>query len=101
MGFMVIYPAEKGRTLCQGTGLSGGRGRMMLARPDRGGAMSIYTLLMTLITVGVILWAINTYIPMDGKIKSILNAVVVILVLLWLLQLFSGYNGFPRIWVSK
>ncbi|GAB6051726.1 hypothetical protein JCM17960_05460 [Magnetospira thiophila] len=39
--------------------------------------------------VGVLLWAINTYIPMDNKIKSILNVVVVIAVILWLLDAFG------------
>lgn len=43
-------------------------------------------LLITLVVVGVILWLVNTYIPMDGKIKSILNIVVVIAVIIWLLR---------------
>jgi cation transporter-like permease len=47
------------------------------------------TLIVVLIVVGVLLWLVNNYIPMDGKIKSILNAVVVILVVLWLLQTFG------------
>jgi hypothetical protein len=51
-------------------------------------AMLIHVILV-LIVVGVLLWLINTYIPMDGKIKNILNAVVVILVILWLLQAFG------------
>jgi hypothetical protein len=42
-----------------------------------------------LIVVGVLLWLVNTYIPMDGKIKSILNAVVVIAVVVYLLQVFG------------
>ena len=42
-----------------------------------------------LIVVGVLLWLVNTYIPMDGKIKSILNAVVVIAVVIYLLQIFG------------
>ncbi len=42
-----------------------------------------------LIVVGVLLWLVNTYIPMDGKIKSILNAVVVIAVVIFLLQVFG------------
>ena len=56
-----------------------------------------------LIVVGVLLWLVNTYIPMDGKIKSILNAVVVIAVVIYLLQVFGllgtleniriGHNG--------
>ncbi|HZK12744.1 MAG TPA: Thivi_2564 family membrane protein [Atribacterota bacterium] len=51
--------------------------------------MSLISLLVVLIAVGVILWLINTYIPMDAKIKKILNAVVVIVVILWLLQAFG------------
>lgn len=43
-------------------------------------------LLITLVVVGIILWLVNTYIPMDGKIKSILNIVVVIAVIIWLLR---------------
>jgi hypothetical protein len=50
-------------------------------------------LLITLIVVGVILWAINNYIPMDGKIKSILNIVIVIAVIIWLLQSFGILSG--------
>ncbi len=51
--------------------------------------MPLMTIVIALIVVGVLLWLINTYIPMDGKIKSILNAVVVIAVVLWLLQAFG------------
>ena len=39
-----------------------------------------------LIVVGVALWLVNNYVPMDGKIKNILNIVVVIFVVIWLLQ---------------
>lgn len=51
--------------------------------------MSLITVVVTLIVVGVVLWLINTYVPMDGKIKTILNVVVVIAVILWLLQGFG------------
>jgi 1-acyl-sn-glycerol-3-phosphate acyltransferase len=51
--------------------------------------MSLLTLILVLIVVGVLLWLVNNYIPMDSKIKGILNAVVVILVVLWLLQAFG------------
>ena len=39
--------------------------------------------------VGVLLWLVNTYIPMDGKIKKIINIVVVVVVVLWLLNVFG------------
>ena len=51
--------------------------------------MSLISLLVTLIVVGVLLWLVNTYIPMDAKIKSILNGVVVICVVIWLLSAFG------------
>ena len=51
--------------------------------------MPLLNVFIVLIVVGVILWLINSYIPMDRKIKSILNAVVVIGVILWLLQAFG------------
>lgn len=51
--------------------------------------MSLISLAVTLIVVGVLLWLVNTYIPMDGKIKKILNLVVVICVVVWLLYAFG------------
>ena len=54
--------------------------------------MSLISLIVTLIVIGVLLWLVNTYIPMDGKIKKILNAVVVICVVVWLLFAFGILN---------
>jgi hypothetical protein len=51
--------------------------------------MPLVNLIIVLVVVGVILWLINNYIPMDRKIKSILNIVVVIVVILWLLGVFG------------
>ena len=51
--------------------------------------MPLINVVVTLIVVGVLLWLVNTYIPMDGKIKNILNIVVVIAVVIWLLQAFG------------
>jgi len=51
--------------------------------------MSLITIVVVLIVVGFLLWIVNTYVPMAGSIKSILNAVVVIAVLLWLLSAFG------------
>jgi hypothetical protein len=48
--------------------------------------MSLIGLIVTLVIIGLILWLINSYIPMDQKIKTILNVAVVIIVILWLLQ---------------
>jgi len=51
--------------------------------------MPLLHLVIVLVVVGVLLWLVNNYIPMDGKIKNILNAVVVIGVVVWLLQAFG------------
>jgi hypothetical protein len=51
--------------------------------------MPLLTVLIVLIVAGVILWLINTYIPMDRKIKNILNIVVVIIIIIWLLRVFG------------
>jgi hypothetical protein len=49
----------------------------------------VISLVVTLIVIGVLLWLVNTYIPMDGKIKQIINVVVVICVVVWLLSAFG------------
>ena len=51
--------------------------------------MPLLTVVLTLIVVGVLLWLVNTFIPMAGSIKSILNAVVVIVVVIWLMNAFG------------
>ena len=61
--------------------------------------MPLISVVITLIVVGVLLWLVNSYIPMDAKIKKILNVVVVIAVVLWLLSVFGvlGHSGDIRI----
>jgi hypothetical protein len=54
--------------------------------------MSLISLIVTLVVVGVLLWLVNTYIPMAGSIKKILNIVVVICVIVWLLFAFGIIN---------
>ena len=51
--------------------------------------MSLLTILIVLIVAGVLLWLVNNYIPMDGKIRRILNIVVVIAVIMWLIKVFG------------
>ena len=52
--------------------------------------MPLIQLVIVLVAVGVLLWLVNNFIPMAGSIKSILNGVVVIVVVLWLLQVFGA-----------
>jgi hypothetical protein len=63
--------------------------------------MPLITVVMILIVVGVVLWLINRFIPMQGTIKSILNAVVVIAVVLWLLNIFGLFNSLAHIRVGS
>jgi hypothetical protein len=51
--------------------------------------MPLLTILLVIVIVGVLLWAFNNFIPMDSKVRSILNAVVIILLIIWLLQVFG------------
>ena len=62
--------------------------------------MPLITIVITLIVVGVLLWLINTYIPMDGKIKKIINIVVVVAVVLWLLNVFGVLGTLRSVHVS-
>lgn len=55
--------------------------------------MSLITVIVSLMLVGILLWVINTYIPMDAKIKNILNVVVIICVVLWLLNVFGVWGA--------
>ena len=59
--------------------------------------MDLLHIIIVLVVVGVLLWLVNNYIPMDGKIKSILNGVVVIAVVLWLLQAFGLLGSLSNI----
>jgi hypothetical protein len=63
--------------------------------------MPLMTVLVTLIVVGIVLWLINTYIPMDGKIKQILNIVAVVAVVVWLLKVFGVLGNLGNVQVGR
>ena len=58
--------------------------------------MTLMQLIITLVVVGLILWAINNYIPMQANIKKILNVVVVVVVILYILSAFGMLGSSPR-----
>lgn len=62
--------------------------------------MPLLHIVLVLIVVGVLLWLVNTYIPMDAKIKSLLNIVVMIVVVIWLLQAFGVLGPISRVRVK-
>ena len=63
--------------------------------------MPLIHVVLVLIVVGVLLWLVNSYIPMAGSIKMILNAVVIIAVVLWLLSVFGLIGELSNIRVGK
>jgi hypothetical protein len=63
--------------------------------------MPLVQVVLVLVVVGVLLWLVNSYIPMAGSIKMILNAVVIIVVVLWLLSVFGLIGELSNIRVGK
>ncbi len=63
--------------------------------------MPLVDLVIALIVVGVLLWLVNSYIPMDAKIKNILNIVVVVAVVLWLLSVFGVLGAMSTVSVPR
>jgi hypothetical protein len=63
--------------------------------------MPLLHLILILVAVGVILWLINNYVPMDYKIKRILNIVVVICVIVWLLSVFGVIGSLSGLRVGR
>ena len=63
--------------------------------------MTLLNVIIILVVVGVFLWLINNYVPMDGKIRSILNGVIVIAVVWWLLRAFGVLASLGTIYVGK
>jgi hypothetical protein len=63
--------------------------------------MSLVSLVVVLIVVGVALYLVNNYIPMASSIKSILNILVVVVVCIWLLQVFGLWGGFNSLHIRR
>jgi hypothetical protein len=63
--------------------------------------MPLIQLVLILVAVGVVLWVINRYIPMQATIKNILNVVVVIVVIIWLLSVFGLIGKLSTIRIGK
>ena len=61
--------------------------------------MDLIQLVIVLIFIGVLLYVMNAFLPMDATIKRIINIIVVVVVVLWILSMFVGY--LPHIRVGK
>ena len=58
--------------------------------------MDLFSLIIIIVVVGLALWAINSFIPMQPQVKQILNVVVIIVLVVWLLSLFVGTGHIPN-----
>ncbi|MGC1295467.1 MAG: Thivi_2564 family membrane protein [Alloacidobacterium sp.] len=63
--------------------------------------MPLLQVVITLIAVGIVLWLVNRFIPMQSTIKSILNGVVVIAVVLWIANLYGLFNSLSRVHIGR
>jgi hypothetical protein len=63
--------------------------------------MPLIQLIEILVFVGVLLWVVNRFIPMQASVKSILNGVVVIVLIIWLLNLFGVFHSISRIHIGQ
>lgn len=63
--------------------------------------MPLLQIVIVLIVIGVLLWLVNRFIPMQGTIKSILNAVVIICVVFWLLNVFGVFHSLSGMHVGR
>jgi len=63
--------------------------------------MAILQLIIGLVVVGVILWAINTFIPMSPAIKKLINVIIVIVAVIYVLRFFGILTIGPRVWVLR
>lgn len=63
--------------------------------------MTLVQIAVVLIVIGVVMWLVNTYIPMMGAIKSLLNLVVIVVVVIWLLQIFGLIGPIPGVRIPR
>jgi len=63
--------------------------------------MSLVNIVVVLVVVGLVMWLINTYIPMVASIKSLINVVVFVVVVVWLLQGFGVIGNIPGVHIPR
>ncbi len=57
--------------------------------------MTLVNIVVILVVVGLVMWLINSYIPMAAAIKSLLNIIVFVVLLIWILQTFGLIGAIP------
>ncbi len=62
--------------------------------------MSLLTLIIAIVVVGIVLWAINSFVPMQGSVKKLLNIVVILILVVWLLNAFGLIDALSTVHVG-
>lgn len=65
----------------------------LAAAVEAGSDMPIFQIILVFVVIGVILWLINSFVPMDANIKKLMNVAVIVLMVIWLISLL-----FPSLW---
>jgi hypothetical protein len=68
---------------------------------ERSNIVPLIQLLEIIVVVGILLWLVNRFVPMQGSIKSILNGVVVVVMVLWVCNVFGLFHSLSRIHVGR
>lgn len=63
--------------------------------------MPLTTVVMTIVAVGLLLWIVNRFIPMQGQVKSILNGLVVVVLVLWIANLYGVFDHLHQFRVGR
>jgi len=63
--------------------------------------VTLLSLILVLVIVGVVMYVINVYVPMEGKIKNLLNIVVILFLVIWLLQAFGLLNYISGVLIGQ
>jgi len=63
--------------------------------------MPLVTVVITLVVIGLLLWLVNRFVPMQGQIKAILNGVIVIAVVLWLLKIVGLFDNLSQFRIGQ
>ena len=63
--------------------------------------MPLTTVIITILAAGLLLWLVYRYIPMQGQIKSILNGVVVIVLVVWIANLYGVFEHLSHFRVGR
>jgi hypothetical protein len=63
--------------------------------------MPLTTVIITIVAIGLLMWLVNRFIPMQGQIKSILNGVVVIVLVLWIANLYGLFSHLSQFHVGR